>query len=1013
MTDRSGGLDPQRVAEVIISTAAKGGSRRCGSGYLLARDLVLTAAHVLDGAASIRVRLNADQDGQWTARAQPAWSDADLDIAVLRILEASVDPPGPVPPVARVRFGRIVRPPVECETMGFPRFKVRDDAARPGADGRPTQYRDCEHATGHATNWANRREGTLEIQVREPAPDPDRGRSPWEGMSGAPVFCGDTLVGVIGKHHPKDGPGALAAYRVDHWYQRLDADRLAELAALIGLPGKPGGLTQVTAPDHRGTDGTPRQLPATTSAFTGRERELAQLLDITDDPGGSSGTVVIWAIDGMAGIGKTTLAVHAGHRLAERFPDGQLFVDLHGYTRGMTPRDPADALAAVLQGYGVPPGRIPADLDARAALYRGRLAGTRTLIILDNARSEAQVRPLLPGDSGCLVLVTSRRRLGALDDASSLPLDALPMRDAVALFREVAGPGRTQADDPLLEEIVELCGGLPLALRIAAALIRIRPTWTLSRLARRLRDARPSLQRFSDGERDLTSMFDLSYQNLTHDQKSLFRCLSLSPGAEIDAYAAAALLDCDLTDTEDLLQDLVDHNLLAEPAAGRYRMHDLIRAHAHTLAQGDPADQRGAAVQRLLNYYGHTSVSADTRTFEYARHEQHGSAPAHAPALPSPHEAYTWLRAERATLEACLALATRQGWLEHVVTLTEGLAELLYADGPWSRARALHAAAAAAAEHLGDRGGQADALNNLGRVLHMTGEYVAAADAHARAADLFQQVSERAGQADALNELGRVLRSTGDYPAAADAHSRALALYLESNDLIGQAGSLGHRGRLRRLTGDTAGAVEDLSQALSRYEQLGHRLSQAKTLTVLGQVRRATGDEAGAADADGRALTIYQELSEQSRPPSGHSEWLDRAGALIGLGRMRMTVEDYAGALDAHARALDIYREMNSYDNEAWATNLYAAVFAAAGDTAHALATYRDALRLTREVQHRDDEAIALEGIGAMLLRSTEGTGQGAEYLNQALAAYRSLSMRPDVERVQARLDALTTTDPS
>jgi len=760
----------------------------------------------------------------------------------------------------------------------------------------------------------------------------------------------------------------------------------------------------------------PRQLPADTTSFTGREAELATLLGMATAgaAAGPLGAVVISAIDGMGGVGKTALAVHAGHLLADRFPDGQLFVDLHGHTKGLAPRPPAEALAAVLQALGIPTQQIPLDLDACAALYRGRLAGTRTLIVLDNAVNEAQVRPLLPGDGGCLVLVTSRRRLRALDDAQLLPLDVLPLADAVALFRTVAKVGPAQVDDPLVAEIVELCARLPLALRIAAALIRRRPAWTLTRLADRLRRSRPGLKRFSDGDRDLASVFDLSYQSLGDEQRELFRRLGLAPGLDVDAYAAAALLDYDLTDTEDLLQDLVDHNLLAEPAAGRYRMHDLIRARAHTLAADDPADQREAAVERLLDYYQHTAVSADTRTFHYARHQPRGSAPAHAPVLRNPDEARTWLRAERANLEACLALAAGQGRAERVVALTEGLAELLYSDGPWSRARVLHSAATAAAEHLGDGRGQADALNNLGRVLHMTGNYASAAEAHSRAAGLFHQLSEQSGQADALNELGRVLRTTGDYPDAADAHSRGLQLYQELDDVVGQAVALTCRGSVRRLTGDSAGAADDLSQALALHERLDNRLGQAKTLAFLGQILQAAGDAAGAGDAYARAMALYQELGDDAeharalRLPSGPGERIEQAGALIGLGRMRALTGDYPGALQAHARALEIYRDVGSYDNEAWAMNLYAAVFAAAGDVLRALAAYRDALRLTREVQHRDDEAIALEGIGECLARTADGAQEGAEYLGQALDAYRRLGMRPDTERVQARLDALT-----
>jgi len=298
-------------------------------------------------------------------------------------------------------------------------------------------------------------------------------------MSGAAVFSGDCLIGVVSEHHRADGLGTLSASRIDRWHANLAPDQIMELHDLVGLPTSADHLVVTGAPERQGAGGPPRQLPATTPAFTGRESELAELLELAERAwvGDDPGTVVISAIDGIAGIGKTALAVHAGHRLAAWFPDGQLFIDLHGYTQGIDPRDPADALAAILRDLGVPPQQIPADPGALAAVYRDRLVGTRTLILLDNAANETQVRPLLPGSGGCLVLVTSRKRLKALDDAHALPLEILPMADAVALLREVAGPGRTNTDDPLLQEIATLCGQLPLALRIAAALIRASTSW--------------------------------------------------------------------------------------------------------------------------------------------------------------------------------------------------------------------------------------------------------------------------------------------------------------------------------------------------------------------------------------------------------------------------------------------------------------------------------------------------------------------------------------------------------
>ena len=351
---------------------------------------------------------------------------------------------------------------------------------------------------------------------------------------------------------------------------------------------------------HR-PDRTRQQLPTDTGAFTGREQEVAELVQLAERArlGQSPGAAVLCALDGMAGVGKTALAVHAGHQLLDHFPDGQLFIDLHGYTRGAAPLDPADALATALQALGVAPQLVPPGFDDRAALYRDRLAGTSTLILLDNAANEAQVRPLLPASGRCLVLVTSRKQFKGLDDARILPLDVLSDADARALFRQVAGPGRIPANDPLLDRILALCGRLPLALRIAAALIRASRSWSLQRLADQLSPQRPdaALGGFTDGDRSLKAVFDLSLHTLPADPQRLFRLLGLVPGPDIDSCTAAALLDSDPDQAEQLLQDLVDHNLLAEPTPGRYRMHDLIQRHARTLAAHETHAHSSAAVE--------------------------------------------------------------------------------------------------------------------------------------------------------------------------------------------------------------------------------------------------------------------------------------------------------------------------------------------------------------------------------------------------------------------------------
>lgn len=1036
------GLDPGRAAEVI--TAGKQGPGRRGSGYRVTNGLVLTAAHVLTGAVDIRVRFDADQPGEWIAVAEPAWSRPDLDVALLRIVESSATPPGSAPAVEPVRFGRVTRPPVPCEALGFPLFKLRADQRQPGADSDSTWYRDSCHATGTATTWSNRREGTLEVDVRAPERDPDPGRSPWEGMSGAAVFSNGLLVGVVGAHHRNDGNGTLAAYRVDHWYEHLSGEEAGRLAEWIGLPATPDGLTPVAAPQHPRAEGVPRQLPRTTAAFTGRERELAQLTGLADTArsASSAGTVVISAIDGMAGIGKTALAVHVGHALAERFPDGQLFLDLHGYTQGMAPRDSGDALAVILQAYGIPPQQIPMDLDARAALYRDRLAGSRTLILLDNAATETQVRPLLPGDGKCLVLITSRRRLKGLDDAYPLPLDLLPESDAIALFRKVAGPDRTEADDPALEQVVALCGRLPIALRIAAALIRNSRTWTLGRLTGTLRERRPGreLKGFSDGDRSLTAVFDLSHESLAEDQRRLLRALGLVPGPDTDAYAAAALLGTDPDDADLLLQDLVDHNLLAEPAVGRYRMHDLVRRYTRNLAADDPSDQRRFATDRLLDYYQHTAARADALISRHTRPEsaRPAQAPAHVPAWTDPEAARAWLRAERANLEACLELAADRGWSGRTVAFSAGLATLLRTDGPWPQALSLHSTAAAAADSLDDRLGQAGALAELGEVCRLAGDYPAAMRHLHAALRLYRDLGERRGQANALTELGAAQLLTGDYEGATRDLGESLEWFGQLGDRLGQAGALTELGEVCRLTGDYPGAMRQLHAAHLLYRELGERRGQAGTLTYLGAARRATGDYAGGAEDLSAALELLRALGDRRGRANALTELaavrratgdhqgamrdleealeicrdlgarLGQSDALTELGEVRRLTGDYEGAVRDLEEALALCREIGSRGSEAWALNRYAAVLATTGDPGGALVMYRDALRLTQAVRQPNDEAFALEGIGECLLLQAEPE-EGSAHLHRALEIFRRLGMRPDAERVQARLAETST----
>ena len=852
-------------------------------------------------------------------------------------------------------------------------------------------------------------------------------------------------------------PRVLSHTTLAHLFQpdrrRLDLDLVLAVVRALGLDeGEVDSWRTAWFRVHAGARSAEpavavNQLPADLATFTGREPELRAIVGGVDGVGGFGGigdgptggsTVVISAIDGMAGVGKSALAVRAAHLLSGRFPDGQLFLDLHGYTQGMAPRDPADALASVLASLGVLPGKIPADLDARAAAFRARLAGTRTLILLDNAATEAQVRPLIPGQGGCLVLITSRRRLKALDEARSVALDVLPEADAVALLRALVEPARAPEQDPGWRQIAELCGCLPLALRIAAALIRHRPAWTLGHLADKLSATPLDLGTFTDGERDLTAVFDLSYQTLADDRRELLRRLGLIPGAgsDTDAYAAAALLDTDPARAERLLQDLVDHHLLTEPAAGRYRMHDLIRAYAHAQATAlDPEPERDRALSRLLHYYAHTAQSASHAITRFPRPEPSGPAPAHLPDLREPDSARAWLRAELPNLDAAFAHARAHRLDGHTVALAAGLADILHTDGPWTHALDLHHTAAETAQRLGQPGAHANALTDLGRVRQLTGDYAGAGDAHARALEIFRALGDRVGEAGALTDLGRVHYLTGDYSGAGDPLTGALEIYRALGDRGGEAGALTDLGRVRTMTGHYPEAGDALSRALEVHHALGDRNGEAGTLTDLGRVRYLTGDYPGSDDAVTRALEIYRALGN----PNGE------AGALSDLGRVRQATEDYPGADDALTRALEIYRALGNLSgqasaltelgrvrtatgrypeaddaltralelfretgergNEAWALNYYAAVIATS-DRPRALALYRQALALNRELDKPDDEAISLEGIADHHLAAGD-TDQGTAHLRQSLDIYRHLGMNADIERVQARLASI------
>jgi tetratricopeptide (TPR) repeat protein/transcriptional regulator with XRE-family HTH domain len=769
----------------------------------------------------------------------------------------------------------------------------------------------------------------------------------------------------------------------------LGLEGLARIEFEAGARGR-AGVAGVTAPL--------RVLPRDVATFTGRGAELQVLHDAAASTADQAGLVAIHAIGGMAGVGKTAFAVHAAHRLAGQFPGGQIFLPLHGHTPGRAPADPGDALASLLLAIGVPAGRVPAELEARAALWRDGVAGRALLLILDDAVGSEQVRPLLPGAGGSLVLVTSRRRLAALEDARAISLDTLPPEDADALLLALTARSGLSRADPAVAEISRLCGYLPLAIGMLARQLHHHPSWTVAGRAAQLAAAVDRLGLLSAENVSVAAAFDLSYADLTDQQQRLFRRLGLHPGADIDAYAAAAVDGTDLAAARRGLAALYDQCLLTEPEPDRYRMHDLIREHARALAgRADPIDDRDQATGRLLDYYQRAAGNADGFIYPNPRPAA-ARAAGHLPGAPpiaNRKQALAWARAERANLLACLDQVTAECQHARVIALTAGIAGLLRLDGPWADGITRHTAAVQAARRLGDLPAQADAIGDLGLLRRRVGDYPGAARDLEEALDICRDLGDRPGQAHVLASLGRLRRMTGDYPGAARDLEEALSIRRDLADRLGQASALGSLGIVRRMTGDYPGAVRHLEEAREIYADVGYRLGQADAFNFLAEVRRLAGDCQGAASDAREALAIYRDLGER----------LGQANAFLQLGIMRRATRDYPGAARDLGEALSIRRDIGDRAGEVEALNEIGTLNRARGDLAVARAQHEQALDLVREVDSPLDEAGALAGLGRCALDAGH-TAEAEGMLHQALVIFQRIGAA-EAGEVSAELTAL------
>jgi DNA-binding SARP family transcriptional activator len=765
---------------------------------------------------------------------------------------------------------------------------------------------------------------------------------------------------------------------------------------------------------------TPAQLPADVHAFTGRASELSFLDQLLDQPGEAAGAVaVISAVSGTAGAGKTALAVRWAHRVRNHFPDGQLYVNLRGYDPDQ-PMPPQDALAGFLHALGAAGSDIPLDPDVRAAAYRTLLDGRRVLIVLDNASSVEQIRTLLPGSPSCLVVVTSRDSLAGLvarHGARRLDLDLLPRDDAVALLRALIG-ARVDAEPIAALTLASHCAWLPLALRVAAELAVSRPDATLGELVAGLEGQQPWLDQLDAGgdpRAAVTSVFSWSVRHLPPDIARVFGLFGLHPGPDLDPYAVAALADSTMDQAQQAVQALVRAHLIHPVGAGRYGMHDLLRAYATQLAlaqdgglatgtadrspaeRGSPAAPGSqAALGRLFDYYLATSSAAMDRLFpgEVQQRPRIPATTTPAPALLDPDAARAWLDAETPALVAAVTHLATHGGPSRAVQFSAVLYRFL-AGGHVADALTVHGYARDAARRAADPGGEALALLGLASVFLQEAHYLQAGDCLAESLALFRQAGDQVGEARALGSLAAVEDRQGHYAPAADYTQQALVLFRQVGDRAGEIRALTNLGAVEQQIGNYDSAAVHLSEALDLSRQASDEAGVAGALAFLGEVEVLRGRYQLAAEHLQRAAALYQQLGDR---PS-------EAWTLDGLGTLHMRLEQPEAAAQRYRQALALLRELGDRGGEAWALNGLGEAALRAGRPAEALTHHASALAIVAHTGGRDQEARAHTGLGRAQ-HALRDVGVAREHFTRALDIYTDLGT-PDADQVRAYLAGL------
>jgi tetratricopeptide (TPR) repeat protein/transcriptional regulator with XRE-family HTH domain len=728
-------------------------------------------------------------------------------------------------------------------------------------------------------------------------------------------------------------------------------------------------------------------LPGEITHFTGRDGPMAELRSRIVEAAPQGTVVSIYAIDGMAGVGKTAFARHAAQEFATRYPDGAIWVDLYGHTPGMQPREPAGALEQMLLQLEVRPEAIKADLAERRDQWRHLIQERRMLVVLDNALTSDQVLPLLPEAPGCLVLVTSRRKLTGLTDAYPLSLDVLSWDEAEGLFVKLVGEQRCE-DRNAVRQILAACDRLPLAIRLIAGRLRHHPDELLAEVAADFADQTAALDAFVAEHLSVRAAFEWSYRLLGDEQARAFRLLGWHPGPEINSVVIVAVAAVSPARGRQLLRELVDHNLLEQlsaagvPGGPRYRMHDLVCRYARERADAEePRPERMAAVGRLVGSYLAITRDADRLLRPYLVSDHGKSSPPGAVlAFADASQARIWLTVERLNLLACVRAMTPTTETANLSTL---LAAHLRDFGFWSNVRYLYSQALTMYRYLGDQRGEVDALRGLGEVERLVSDCGQAREYHNQALTLARHLDDRPGEIDALWGLGEVERLVGDHGQAREYYSQALTLARRLGGQRAEVDALWGLGQVERFVGDYGKAREYHVQALTLARHLGYRRAEADALWGMGQAERLVGEYGLAREYYTQALTLARQLGYRRA----------EAEALRGLGQVERLVGERGPAREYYTQALRLARQLGYLRVEVDALRGLGEVERLVGECAQAREYHTQALALARHLGYRRAEVDVLRGLGEVE-RFVGECAQARSYHTQALTLARRLGYR-------------------